>query len=137
MEVKINKEIRNYTETIFFGLSLRQFIFSFLACAIAVVIYFSFKDKMNLEMLSWLCIIGAVPFAAIGFIKYNGMFMEEFIIVWLKSELLVPKKLKFVSNNIYYNALEEFINKSEEGVKNNDKIISKFKKIRKRNNQRT
>lgn len=137
MEVKINKEIRNYTETIFFGLSLRQFIFSFLACAIAVVIYFSFKDKMNLEMLSWLCIISAVPFAAMGFIKYNGMFMEEFIIVWLKSELLVPKKLKFVSNNIYYNALEEFINKSEEGVKNNDKIISKFKKIRKRNNQRT
>lgn len=137
MEVKINKEIRNYTETIFFGLSLRQFIFSFLACAIAVVIYFSFKDKMNLEMLSWLCIIGAVPFAAMGFIKYNGMFMEEFIIVWLKSELLVPKKLKFVSNNIYYNALAEFINKSEEGVKNNDKIISKFKKIRKRNNQRT
>ena len=137
MEVKINKEIRDYTETIFFGLSLRQFIFSFLACAIAIVIYFSFKDKMNLEMLSWLCIIGAVPFAAMGFIKYNGMFMEEFIIVWLKSELLVPKKLKFVSNNIYYNALEEFINKSEEGVKNNDKIISKFKKIRKRNNQRT
>ena len=137
MEVKINKEIRNYTETIFFGLSLRQFIFSFLSCAIAVVIYFSFKDKMNLEMLSWLCIISAVPFAAMGFIKYNGMFMEEFIIVWLKSELLVPKKLKFVSNNIYYNALEEFINKSEEGVKNNDKIISKFKKIRKRNNQRT
>lgn len=137
MEVKINKEIRNYTESMFFGLSLRQFIFSFLACAIAVVIYFSFKDKMNLEMLSWLCIIGAVPFAAMGFIKYNGMFMEEFIIVWLKSELLVPKKLKFVSNNIYYNALEEFINKSEEGVKNNDKIISKFKKIRKRNNQRT
>ena len=27
MEVKINKEIRDYTEAIFFGLSLRQFIF--------------------------------------------------------------------------------------------------------------
>lgn len=27
MEVKINKEIRNYTESMFFGLSLRQFIF--------------------------------------------------------------------------------------------------------------
>ena len=33
MEVKINKEIRNYTESMFFGLSLRQFIFSVLACA--------------------------------------------------------------------------------------------------------
>ena len=28
LEVKINKEIRNYTESMFFGLSLRQFIFS-------------------------------------------------------------------------------------------------------------
>ena len=27
MEVKINREIRNYTESMFFGLSLRQFIF--------------------------------------------------------------------------------------------------------------
>ena len=36
MEVKINREIRNYTESMFFGLSLRQFIFSVLACGIAV-----------------------------------------------------------------------------------------------------
>lgn len=27
MEVKINREIRNYTEAVFFGLSLRQIIF--------------------------------------------------------------------------------------------------------------
>ena len=40
MEVKINKEIRDYTEAIFFGLSLRQFIFSALACGIAVGLYF-------------------------------------------------------------------------------------------------
>ena len=36
MEVKINREIRDYTETMFFGLSLRQFIFSVLACGVAV-----------------------------------------------------------------------------------------------------
>ena len=39
MEVKINKEIRNYTESMFFGLSLRQFIFSVLACGVAVGLY--------------------------------------------------------------------------------------------------
>lgn len=27
MEVKINKDIREFTESIFFGLSMRQFIF--------------------------------------------------------------------------------------------------------------
>lgn len=40
MEVKINKEIRNYTEYMFFGLSFRQLIFSVLACGVAVGLYF-------------------------------------------------------------------------------------------------
>ena len=39
MEVKINREIRNYTESMFFGLSLRQFIFSVCACVVAVGLY--------------------------------------------------------------------------------------------------
>ena len=43
LEVKINREIREYTESIFFGLSMRQFIFSALACIIAVLLYFVLK----------------------------------------------------------------------------------------------
>ena len=40
MEIKINKEIKEYNETVFFGLSVRQFVFSILACGAAVAIYF-------------------------------------------------------------------------------------------------
>ena len=36
MEVRINKEVRNYQESLFFGLSLRQFLFALLAVAVAV-----------------------------------------------------------------------------------------------------
>ena len=36
MEVKINREIRNYTESMYFGLSMRQFFFSVLAVIVAV-----------------------------------------------------------------------------------------------------
>ena len=39
MEVKINREIRNYTESMFFGLSLRQFVFSLLAVGVAVLCF--------------------------------------------------------------------------------------------------
>ena len=38
MEVKINREIRNYTESILFGLSLRPFFFSNCTYSITVVI---------------------------------------------------------------------------------------------------
>ena len=53
MEVKINREIRNYTESMFFGLSLRQFIFSVLACGIAVGLYFLLKPYLGTETVSW------------------------------------------------------------------------------------
>ena len=40
MEVKINREIKDYNETIFFGLSVRQFLFALLACGAPVGVYF-------------------------------------------------------------------------------------------------
>ena len=82
MEVKINREIRNYTEAMFFGLSLRQFIFSICACGVAVGLYFVLKPYVGTETVSWMCVLGAAPFAALGFIKYNGMTAEKFIAAW-------------------------------------------------------
>ena len=47
MEVKINREIRDYTESMFFGLSMRQFFFSVLAMGIAVLLYFLLKPHLG------------------------------------------------------------------------------------------
>lgn len=101
MEVKINKEIKQYKENIFFGLSLRQFVYSFIACIVAIGIYFIFRPIFNIGTVSWLCIAGAVPFALLGFVKYNGMTAGQFFIAWVKSEILMPKKLVFKPNNLY------------------------------------
>ena len=93
MEVKINREIRNYTESMFFGLSLRQFVFSLLAVGVAVVLYFVLKPYVGTETVSWMCILGAAPFAAMGFITYNGMTAEQFVWAWLRSEMIEPKQI--------------------------------------------
>ena len=61
MEVKINREIRNYTESMFFGLSLRQCVFSVLAIAVAVGLYFLLRPMFGLETLSWVCVLGRPP----------------------------------------------------------------------------
>ncbi|WP_270304632.1 PrgI family protein [Baileyella intestinalis] len=107
MEVRINREIREYTESMFFGLTLRQFIFSILACAIAVLIYFTFKPVLGLETVSWICIVAAAPFAAIGFLRYNGMTAEKFIAAWIRSKILLPEHLCFGNTNLYYNMFRE------------------------------
>lgn len=111
MEVKINKDIREFSESIFFGLSLRQFIFSLLACVVAVILYFTLKPHLGLETVSWVCILGAIPFAVLGFVKYNGMTAEQFIVAFIKSEFIIPKRLTFKSKNIYAEIFKPTINK--------------------------
>lgn len=123
MEVKINREIRQYTESIFFGLSMRQFIFSIFACLVAVLLYFLLRPYFGIETLSWVCILGACPFAVLGFVTYNGMTAEQFISAWFKSEILTPKRLTFKATNIYYEANKETIEKLEkEGIKPDENI---------------
>ena len=114
MEVKINREIRNYTESMFFGLSLRQFIFSVLAVGVAVLLYFLLKPYVGTETVSWMCILGAAPFAAMGFITYHGMTAEQFLWAWLRSEFVEPRFLRSEPvNNIYYEAMKSVVESHE------------------------
>jgi hypothetical protein len=113
MEVKINREIRDYTETMFFGLSLRQFVCGLLSIMVAVGLYFLLKPRVGTETVSWMCIVGAAPFAAMGFFTYHGMTAEQFLWVWLRSELLEPKKLRFESSTLYYEILRPGMEKRE------------------------
>lgn len=114
MEVKINREIRNYTESMFFGLSMRQFIFSILAVGVAVLLYFVLRPYVGTETVSWMCILGAAPFAAMGFITYHGMTAEQFLWAWLRSEFVEPRFLRSeLVNNIYYEAVKGVVESHE------------------------
>ena len=107
MEIKINKEIRNYKETLFFGLSLRQFICSALAVGVAVALYFALRGVLDRETVSWICIVGAAPVAVAGFFKYNGMTLEKFAWAWFQSEFLMAGNRVWKSENYYLSALEK------------------------------
>ena len=107
MEIKINKEIRNYKETLFFGLSLRQFICLVLAVGVAVALYFALRNVLDRETVSWLCIVGAAPVAVAGFFKYNGMTLEKFVWAFIKSEFLMAGNRVWKSENYYLTAIEK------------------------------
>ena len=126
MEVKINREIRQYTESMFFGLSMRQFFFSLMAIGVAVGLYFLLKPYFGTETVSWMCILGAVPFAAMGFVNYHGMTAEQFVWAWLKSEILEPRQLRFESVNMYYELLKvKLTEKEKEVYKTHDEVDPK------------
>ena len=102
MEVTINKEIRNYRESLYFGLSLRQFLFSLAAILVAVAIYFVLSAHVGTEMVSWLCVLGATPFAVMGFFSYHGMTAEQFLVNWVRTVLVEPKQFAFRSESLWF-----------------------------------
>ena len=131
-EIKINKEIRDYTESIFFGLSLRQSIFSIIACAVACGIYFLLKDKLGTEITSWFCMLGAAPFAAFGFIRFQGMYTEDIIQAAIYSFFLSHAELINKPFNLYEEILQPYINKSRKESITHDKKLRKIKKAKQR-----
>ena len=106
IEVRINKEVRDYQESVFFGLSLRQLIFALLAVLVAVGVYFGLHNIVGSGEIGWMCVLAAFPFAMGGFFTYNGMTFEKFLLALIRSELLYPQKLVFHSENLYAKALE-------------------------------
>ena len=106
IEVRINKEVRDYQESLFFGLSLRQFLFALLAVLVAVGLYFGLRNVVGSGEIGWICVLAAFPFALCGFFTYNGMTFEKFLLAVIRSELLYPRKLVFRAENLYTQTME-------------------------------
>ena len=101
MQIKTNKEIRDYKEEVYFGMNMRQLIFSALAGGAALGVYLLCNRRMPMEAVSWLCVAAAVPFAAFGFIHWHGMPFEQIIRMFIRSRLVLRKPLFFRPDNPY------------------------------------
>ena len=95
MQIDINKEVSDYKETVFFGLTLRQCVCGVLAIIVAVVLYFALKPNLGSELLSWVCMLGAAPFAAMGFFHYHGMTAEQFAVNFIRTVLIEPQSFPY------------------------------------------
>lgn len=100
------KEVRNYTEAIYFGLNARQLFGAVVAAGSAVAVYFVLKGKMDEMLLSWICVFAAAPGALFGFFKFQGLFAEQFLLILFRY-IFSPKKLIYESRNIYAEQMEK------------------------------
>ena len=115
MEIKVNKEVRDYTESIFLGLSFRQFLFSIIACVVAVIIYLSCVDVLGMET------------------TFQKMNAEELLITAWHSFLLSNRNLIDKPFNLYYEMFKDVFDKQiKEALGKNDKKLFKIKKTKQR-----
>ena len=79
MEIKINKEIRAYRETLFFRpVRAAICICSVLAVGVAVALYFSLSRVLDRETVSWVCIVGAAPWPLPDFFSTTASLLKGF-----------------------------------------------------------
>ncbi len=101
MEIKINKEIRDYYEAVFLGLPLRAVLFSAAGIVLSLIVGFSLRGKAGTETISWVITVIMVPFFLFGYKKVNGVYLEKYLAAFIRSEFLTPKKLVLKDDNIY------------------------------------
>ena len=86
MQIKSNKEVRDYKEVVYFGMTIRQLLFTGLAGGAALGVYF-------------LCVAAAVPFGAFGFVQWHGMPFEQIVLVFIRSRLVLGRPVFFRPEN--------------------------------------
>ena len=99
MQIKSNIEVRDFKEEVYFGMTLRQLLFTGLAGAAALGVYFLCHRRMSMEMVSWLCVAAAVPFGAFGFVHWHGLPFEQILLVLIRSRTVLGRPVFFRPEN--------------------------------------
>lgn len=100
MEVRINREIRDYSEKLALGLTLREAVFSGLAVVASGGTYFVLSGSLHMEIVSWVCVAAAAPFVFLGFFKYHELSAER-IVMKIMEERRGSRCLTFAASDIY------------------------------------
>lgn len=108
IEIRIPKEIKNYREKLFFGLTLRQCICAGVALLICVPLYIFGNRFLPQEMVSWLVILIAAPLMLAGFFRYNDMMFEQFAVEFFFHNF-TPQKRVYSYEPIYMDFRKEYL----------------------------
>jgi len=93
IEIRIPKEIKNYREKFFFGLTVRQCLCAAAALLLCVPLYIFGGKFLPQEAISWLVIVIAAPLMLVGFFRYNDMTFEKFAVEWLYFQFAPQKRV--------------------------------------------
>ena len=135
IEIRVPKEIKNYREKFFFGLTIRQCVCAAVALLLCVQLYIFGGNFLPQELISWLVIIIAAPLMLVGFFRYNDMTFEKFAVEWFYYRF-APQKRAYSYEPIFMALRREYLSEEltaeiESREKQNfiQKLINRRKEI--------
>ncbi|MDR1101632.1 MAG: PrgI family protein [Clostridiales bacterium] len=101
IEIRIPKEINDYKEKLFLGLTLRQTLSIVLLVIINVPAYFGMNETFGSDVTTWFILLNAVPIVVVGFVRPNGMEFEKFAVAFLQTSVLFQQNRPYITENLY------------------------------------
>ena len=114
MEVKINKEIRNYREKLLLGLDIKQIVLCGIGLGITIFTYMTIS-KSNLPdivVLLLSLVVGIIPFGGIAIVQIEGKHLGEWVKLYLKYQK-APKIYKSHCKNTFEVILKDMLPDSD------------------------
>lgn len=101
IEIRIPKDINEYKEKVFFGLTLRQILAIVAIIVINVPAYMLLTPTLGGDVAGWVIMLNAAPIGAVGFVKIGGMHIEQFAILFIFTNFVYPQNRIYATENIY------------------------------------
>lgn len=119
IEIRINRDPREYKDKVIAGLTIRQIICVAIMLVLNIPIYIFGNRYMNKDVVGYILILVSIPLVLIGFFEYNKMPFERVILSIIQTEIIQPVKRNYANKNVIQ-IVDNFILK--------DEIISNKKK---------
>lgn len=131
IEIEIPKDINKYEAKLIGPFTSRQTACFVGACALAIPAFLGLKEILPRDFATFVIMIICIPFVLIGWVKPYGMTFEQFARTAFISNVLSPKKRKYITMNNF-----ECLNNPNFSYSDVAKVITKqdVKKRRKEEN---
>ena len=124
IEIRIPKEIREYKEKIFIGLTLKQVIAIGVMAVVNIPLFMVLNPLFGMQIASLVIMLVAAPIGAWGFVKIGGLDAEEFIKLFFINTFILPLNRKYETENVYEQIADMIREKDYQDIKDD------FEKVR-------
>lgn len=132
LNVDIEKEIKQENKVLL-GLNMRKFICVLISLLFAILFALLFSMNFYISIIPSMA-VGTVAFA-FGWIKFDGMPMEEFIFKKINEVFYGTKRRKYRTKNAYITLLNEEYARRKSIDMANKKVRKKLKRNKKTKNK--
>ncbi len=107
MQVKVYKELSNFSPKVVGPLTLRQFVACVIGIPVCYFLYTTFNPMFGRDVAIMIAAIPGIIMGLIGWARPYGMWIEKFVMMYVKTRLLPPHKRKYIIKNKIVDCIAE------------------------------